>query len=688
MTLKSKSNFPQRIVARRTIAVALALLVILSMVVPASAFDPGGVDANLSPNTLDDGYLDVGAEHSADAPPLGPGGADLPLCRTSARNFYYRMRGAGYTGSNSFLYEDSLAWERDFKRAALGGTEEYYVDNVDIWYYCDHGNSGSVWFPWLHNDANLVPNDCYGSWGTKDAEWGAFGTCLTLTDRGGWANCMNGLHLLAGYITVSYDADEGGTWANQLLSGKSVTQSWFTMCDITQPSSVIARVIAEDYRHFNDRVHGRGGPAYGDVVDNTYYWIDHRCNKPVPLAVDPDAILAMPIYEVQQRTVDEDYVQSLATALGVEGDVTLEDGVFTLTDTSSGMTETLQISEASGGYVFQNNAALWSPPPPGEPSALPDENEAAQAAEAYFLANGQSLPGTQYRSDQEAVTEQATEVTKAAPGLLAQIMPERIVQTVGVDVMVSYGRRLDVLTAAGNVQEVSVAGPGASTKYYVGQSVGALAVSADEPIGLQGGSRDVALTAKSVDVQTADKAWDAFIDDPQLAVVTIPLDATRLERDPSKDTMAYYEQPHGVSQAELIPVWVFTVDFYNGDELITEDALVYVPVSPDYYPPTVDITSPENDSEVVPGEMLTFSADVSGGYEPFTYEWSSSRDGVLGTNETVHAALSFSLRSEQSEPTAHTITLKVTNANGQVRTDSIVVMVSVPPVYMPLMTAH
>ena len=87
----------------------------------------------------DDAYLDVGAEYTADSPPTGPSSGDLPLCRTSAQNFYNRLRSNGYNGSRSFIYGDSLAWQSDWST-----NDDSYVDNVDNAYYCDNGFSGGV----------------------------------------------------------------------------------------------------------------------------------------------------------------------------------------------------------------------------------------------------------------------------------------------------------------------------------------------------------------------------------------------------------------------------------------------------------------------------------------------------------------------------------------------------------------
>lgn len=675
---------------RRIRGVLSGLIIVVSLLlfhVAVAALPPP--KASLDPTGLtgaDDGVLDVGVEYVSDSPPAGSGGGDLPICRTSARHLYDRLRDAGYTGSDSFMYANSLAWETDWKRSALGGHENTFVDNVDLAYYCDHGGSGSVYFPWDHTDNHLVPNDCRGAWGNRDAEWMAFGTCLTLRDRRGWANCMNGLHLMMGYTTVSYDADEGGEWASQMLgwkflgiwfrAPKTVSQAWFTMCDKKQPSSVTARVIAEDSRHFSDKLHGRGGPAYGDVVDNWYHWIDHRCHKPAPLHVDTSVLDTLPVYEVVPRTVDENYAANIAETLSMSGTLETDGEVYAISDTSGGVTRTLEVDVASGGYIYQNVSELWVPPEPGTPTALPGPEEAAQLAESFFLAN-QALPGIQYRTDQEAEVENAVQTVKESSGLLDA---GAIVQEQGVDVMVSYGRRLP--TGSLLASEVSVAGPGSSTKLYLGQQGGTLANQL--PIGLQGGARDVEATGKSVQVQSADKAWGDFLEDHELAVVTVPLDADEIVRKPASDTLAYYEQPQGVSQAELIPVWTFYADFSKEGELLASDVLIYVPASPDYYPPTATIDEPASGTTVRAGQAVAFSATASGPFQPFTYEWLSSHDGLLGTGATITATLTPVMHPDQAEAGSHTITVKVTNANGQVRTASIVLNVLPRGVYLPL----
>ncbi|MSP12520.1 MAG: hypothetical protein EXR62_06135 [Chloroflexi bacterium] len=692
------------------LGVLLMVGLVVSFMVQAAFAAPPAPATVLSPQIIldaagltgaDDGSLDVGVEYVADSPPAGAGGGDLPACSTSAWNFYNAMRNSGYTGANDFIYANSLAWESDWKRAALGGSENSYVDNVDISYYCDHGSNGSVYFPWGHTDNNLVPGDCSGAWGDKDAEWIAFGTCLTLTDNQGWSNCMNGVHLILGYTTISYDADEGGAWADQMLGWKflgiwfrqpkTVTQAWFTMCDMVQPSSVQARVLAEDSRHFGDYLHNRGGPAYGDIVDNTYFWLDHNCYKPEPALVDTSLLATIPAYQIVPRTVDMAYAQNIATTLGLTGTLATDGQVWGTSDTQGGVTRTLEINLASGGYVYQNLSQLWIPPAPGAPLSLPDPNEAVQLAGNFFLA-AQSLPGAQYRDPNSvhSETEKVMGISKSATASLNNV--ESIVQQQGVDVMVAYGRSLSARTSTSlsQVGDVSVVGPGSSTKLYFGRAGGQSAGSLPDrpgtqqqlPVGLLGGSRDVqAAPGKNVQVQTADKTWNDFLQDHQLAVATVPLDADEIVRKPLSDTLAYYEQPHTVSQAEMIPVWVFRADFKKGGALLAADVIVYVPASPDYYPPDVMIMSPTNGATIRAGQVVDISATVSGPFAPFTYEWTSSVGGILGQSATITATLAPALHGD--EASSQTLSIKVTNANGQVRTTSIMVNVQPNSIYLP-----
>jgi hypothetical protein len=166
-------------------------------------------------------------------------------------------------------------------------------------------------------------------------------------------------------------------------------------------------------------------------------------------------------------------------------------------------------------------------------------------------------------------------------------------------------------------------------------------------------------------------------------VVNVPLDADQVISN--SYTFAYYEQPHGVSQQELIPVWAYRADFLKGGSLIAGNVLVYVPASPDYDPPVVTIDGPANGSSFAEGRRLRLNADVSqdSGFGPFTYTWTSTQPGTLGTTATISPTLSATGHEGSSGPTRQTFSVKVTNKNGQSRTVTVSYDV-VAPMELPM----
>jgi hypothetical protein len=500
------------------------------------------------------------------------------------------------------------------------------------------------------------------------------------------------VHTIAGFTTVSASNEFGGMWADQLLgwketypligdvwyrTPKTVTQAWFTTCD-SRTDGATARVIAEDQAHFNDHIWTRGGPALGDVVNWPKYYIDHTCYHPQPKAVGVDlAVLAtVPSQMVLPRTVDQAFAKSLAATLSMSGTLSLSpDGSeYAVTDSTGGVTRTLAIQTATGGYVYQDTSQLWVPPAPGQPQNLPDPAQAARLASAYFLANAQSLPGgTNFDpTTQHVQTDQMTAMN--APGSARPTLAPT-----GVDVMIAYGRSLNaVATSAKGMNmaiNLSVGGPGGATKMYLGGQGSA-------PVGLSGGSRDVQ-TGNAVTLKDVNATWDAFVADPQLSVLEIGLAYDSMVRHPISDTFAYFEQPLDVPQKELIPTWVYNVDFMQGGQLVT-NGTVYVPASPLYYPPEVTIDSPLSGTVIYAGQQVALNATTTGGNGPLTYEWTSSTQGVLGTNEDIKPVLTS--KSKPGEPPAPTtLTLMVTDANGLIRTASVTVNVLSQSQWLPLL---
>jgi hypothetical protein len=153
-------------------------------------------------------------------------------------------------------------------------------------------------------------------------------------------------------------------------------------------------------------------------------------------------------------------------------------------------------------------------------------------------------------------------------------------------------------------------------------------------------------------------------------------------RDPLP-SFAYFEQPLDMPQQELIPAWVYTVDFLLEGEVVGDDWQVYVPASADFYPPAVTIDHPSADTTVVAGQQIDLEATVTAGNGPFTYEWSSDAQGVLGTAEDITTILlSEAKPGEPTQPVM--LSLKVTDVNSLSRWATVTVNVVGQPAWLPL----
>lgn len=105
----------------------------------------------------------------------------------------------------------------------------------------------------------------------------------------------------------------------------------------------------------------------------------------------------------------------------------------------------------------------------------------------------------------------------------------------------------------------------------------------------------------------------------------------------------------------------------------TAVASAQVKVNPPFL--TATISSPPDDTAFAQGDPINFQALITGGTLPYTIEWTSNIDGVIG------ASSSFVKNDLTGVATStvidHIITLKVTDASGVVATDTITI--HIPP---------
>jgi hypothetical protein len=689
--------------ARKTLAILLVMAILFSL---AGTLTPLAQEPEpLSPDAPDAPHK-VGVEWIADFDQCPAN--DLPNCtQPECMKLYNALVGEGWTGS--FHWGNNAAWETDFKRAAAGGSENSWIDSVDLGLFCSHGsgaydtywgqNLSSLYFGYPHDDCHLTPGEAHLSYGDYNLEWLAFFACSVLSDggpapyynRGYWASTMDGLHLMLGMKTTMYCSSTiGQKWADYMRGIKwpiwpyfwlrppyKITQSWFEATDDTQPGGVCARVLAEVSNNYNDYLWGKGYVSPDPTHNSIYWYWDHcSCTPPPQQVEDVDQIQALPVLQVMPREVNEDLVlQVIAPAFGMADTMVYSDTeYFFLMSATEVETHTLQIDKASGGWKYRIQNELWVPPP--TPPRLPGPETALMIADNFFASQGEALPGAWYRTGEILLmTEEMVEVQMDSLG--SEILQEQELQRVPVDVAVSYGRveQLPVQTRQGiRMQELSIVGPGARTKVYVGDG--------GKILGVQGGSRDIQATGETVPLLGSDEAWALFLEDPTIALASIPwaYDEVISSTVPGP-TLGYYEEPQAQGQQELVPTWVFSATFYAGGEPL-DKALVYVPAAGEYLPPQVQIDSPADGSEFSPGEAIAFSGSVvQYGQAPFAYEWHSSHDGLLGTEATINAPLTAAIG--KSTVISHTISLQVTDANGQEGADSIQVFIR-PAVYLPL----
>ncbi len=658
----------------------------------------------------EEGIKEVGVEWINDFPGTAD---DRSHWDESCDGLYNQLLDNGWTGR--FRYTDWSAWEQDFKDEprAGGGTEDSIADTADIAMVCTHGsgtwdafwgkNLSSVYFGSTVDDHHLSPGDAYRAYGDQDLEWLAFDSCSVLSElpagdayfnRGYWAASMNGLHLLLGFKNTMYVVDpaDGPQWAHYMLghkflwwwihSPRTVKQSWFDAVDDVQPGGVCARVLAQENDNFNDYLHDMGyvSPDYG--VDGDYFYWDHCSCTPKPAAItNVDQIETLPIVEVVNRTIDIAYVLEIAQAFPQLGtrtaeDVYSDDEYYYLVDNKDKPAYALQVDRTTGGYKFENLSKLGVAPV--DPPTLLSAPEALAAGNKFFAETGQALPAAGYRNVATTpITENIVQVTGGMPG--GSSLQAAPTQTEApVLVALSWGRKetLNVgIQRASGVEpaatEISFVGAGARTKMYLGDM--------GETLGVQGGSRDIKITTTQVTVMDAATVWDRYLQVPTLQLAQVPYDPKTLVQ--KGHTLGEFEQSHLQSQKHMIPAWVFTVNLASPLEPLPEDFLVYLPAAAEYIRPQVKITSPAGGVMVKRGQPITFEGAVEQyGMEPFTYEWSSSQDGVLGAGAKITAPLSASVKS--GETMKHVISLKVTDANGQTGIATVEVTV-MPNLYLP-----
>ena len=638
---------------------------------------PDGPDAlPNAPTETDDNSLEFGAwwvENYSPARQNCHALSDLPATRTEVQGMDRVLRDPTYffffnyptpTWTRRFLYGDDLAWEQDWKRQDLGGTNETYVDSIDLAYFAGHGSTSSFIFRRCDtDDQDLSPTDASGAWGTRDLDWVGMAACNVLDDpnRANWAATMNGMRLFMGYKTVMADADHGEEFAEYVRWNYNMTQAWFKAADKLQPQGTVARILAERPDYFYDKWDDHNSDT---VVDNTYHWKTHAVGSEPARAVNLQQVTEMPILQVEPLSLSaaQDRFGTLTSAFDISSTTSISDVFAAATDATNQITGTLitddfalELDPSSGLFaiyeldnLFAEEESVRAADVQATTAIL--QEDARAIAEGFLNQNG-LLPDDAQFFEVAQDTEVTAEVDKG-DGEVSAASTESILQEEVTNFQVIYSRIITytppVSLTASSVQQVepvefSVMGPGAKLKVYVDTSVpAALAADAnalqqEAVIGGLGGYRQIQevfaagsnqqATTPVLPAETIDLLFNEL--EPEIALSYIPQPFE--SREILGRTLAYWEGPLGLNQSELVPVYALTVQTTLVDGSVNEYE-TFIPVAPQYMRPFAQIDSSAVEGSLLPGSTLTLTAaDASQPLSALGFD--EALDFALGTGD-------------------------------------------------------
>lgn len=609
-------------------------------------------------------------------------GCSVPNVHPDARGFLETIK--SFPNWTEYYYREYFScFEIQYTKMDYGGANNCFIDGGNIHYLVGHGairwdgyygmNISAIIF---EDGSSLVPGEAWGAWGDKDLEWIGFRNCKLLDNysRNLWARTMNGLRLILGFKTNCYTHNSfGKIWAQKMrrtmkydnnnglaavYPGQTVTQAWFSATDATQPGGTTACVIAETENNYEDHLWGEGYTNPNDPNWNSqkYFW----CHT-VPYAVleDVNSLGAMKVYEVVPRDVDEQYVQSIGSAFGLVGNPVVDRcDSFVMADLSdSNNPRILEVSRMTGHFNYHEDGKLFAAD--SSMGQYPPV-EAPGAAETFLTEHG-LLPG----DAGSAIVEYDT-ITKE------NIDTNEVLETHYRNTNVSYGRQI---AADSRGTMVSVAGAGARLNVYIAED--------GNVMGARGNWRNIQ-TSSEITVNNAATTWSFFNTYGQKVAIE-PVLVKYDVATPNYVTAAqlYYEYSSHKRQTELIPCWMFEVD-YSLDGQLVLTANTFIPAAQSYMPPVVEIdTSVTTSTTFNHGEIINFDCDVVAGFgtPPYAYIWESSVDGFLSTQKTFQTnLLSIHCPDESLDcsPMPHTITVTVTDAKGFQSTDAISITIAGP----------
>jgi len=589
----------------------------------------------------DGGAWEVGSHAAA-------GGSLTAHAYHEAWGVSYKLGTCGW--NRRYVYNKYLAWEEDFKRAALGGKEHVYLDTVDLQFYVGHGGpSGFTFWNTCCDDYKLTTNDCYRSWGNDDNEWVALTSCNVLADSNlaAWARCMRGTHLILGFKSTAYARypyynTQGYWFARYLCQGYTVPQAWYKAGDRVQRTKTL-RILYNEVACQWDR------PKTGWVCADSYDWdawvsTHYACGDPAGYVDVGDLDGTMPRFAFRPfSTADAgNKYDRLGGVFEVPVTPTLriqQDEVM-WADMSDG--RELEMDSQSGLYGYMDLNNMWAYTPTlgaHEVQGVRITANGARDIADRFLTDNNLMPGDAQFSHVVSDTMSGGDIVS---GTLAAMNASLLANEEATVWQVIYSRVLtytppSIAGVAPQAQAIafSVVGPGAKQKVYVPTNASMLSANGLPP-GAMGGWRELlgqqgssVQAADTVEMLTPDQIY--MLHDTEDLAKMVVLDPSPIQADEAEiltHTVAYWEEGAGASQAELTPVYELTVRYTLGGEEVAVDQL-HIPANETYMSPFAKIESAPTEM-VKMGQTITLTATEAAttlavlGYDP-------SLDFVLGS---------------------------------------------------------
>jgi hypothetical protein len=650
---------------------------LLTCVSPALAVDPAveptGPD---SPGEADDSVLEVGVWYVNDYENCGGWGlGDLSGVHIDAQGARDRLTsGAAYPSpawTSRFTYGNYSAWEEDMKKGSAGGTEEAYLDNVDLAYFSGHGHSSGFFFGVYGNkrdDCQLTKSDALYSWGTKDNDWVALSACQVLDDPYEsyryWARAMNGTRLIMGMQTPMSDAPTGDWFGWYVRNNQSFTYAWFKAADVLLGSDEVARVLAERWDYFGDTWNKHN---VATAVDDYFSVWTHRAKTQLVAAAaqQPQANLEilndeMPVFKVQPLSTGEANAlwADLGTAFGVSNTTIITEAV------AAGLTAPGEAPEiyytpgaemvmdtSAGLYQYANADTLWTPAAALQ-AATADGVHAIGPTEAYtiaaqFLTQNQLMPGdVKFATVTQDVVTEVQDPARFAGAAEAAATPLQVLVETPTNYVVNWERYITytapAVGAAGVQAEVEitvpVVGPGSKLDVYVAATVPAGVTGASllegSVLGGNGGSRriqapvqgagaDEAMTTPMLPPATIKTLFERLGGSVVLGYVPIAAESMEVQ---TIQSAAYWDGPMRWQQDQLIPVYIVPIQatlplslpvplpLQSGSGAgpaaghATQTLTQYIPVNSEFMAPYAKILSPAPGAAVLPGAPVVLEA--------------------------------------------------------------------------------